>query len=1112
MTAPAVPVHGATSTTAHPAIVAALKGFEPTDEQWQAIRYPPVPLSVVAGAGSGKTAVMAARIAHLVVSGQASPAEILGLTFTNKAAKELEARVDEALARVDLPPGEEASVFTYHGFADRVVRDYGPRIGIEPEVALLSKAQAYMLIERLLEDMSFDALRVNWIPTVVGKVGALAEACGNHLVDPERVIAADAELAAAYERAGKQPPRRLDETLRERPDVCRAVRAYIDRKRALGRIDYGDQIQLAFRLVAEHPEVAAALGVRWPVVLLDEYQDTNVAQRKMIGRIYAPGSAITVVGDPDQAIYAWRGATLHNILAFPRHFPGEDGVPSARRPLQVSFRSARRILAVADAVISEIPAERRGGQKVLLHHAPTGEGRVTCDLVASQVEEAELVATEIERLTDPGEGGVDGAPVAFEQIAILCRARRLFAELQSALRRRGIPVEVVGLQGLLTVPEVTDLLAHLRLAVDPGDNISFARIAMGPRWRVGFRDLAALARWAAQHTRRFVEALAEKEERWGEVDPGEERFSLSEALGRIAEVPDLSEEARSRLARFGAHLDELRAGLRGATLSEAVERVLTASGIEDELRAAGTPVAEAARANLSSFLDETEAFSPLEGEASVPAFLDYLDSAKDVADLEIAQPQLDHSVKLMTMHQAKGLEFDVVFVPGMAKGTFPEGRVTDNPTMSSSELPYSVREDAEHLPQWQENMSRFHEELRARHLEDERRLAYVALTRARKELHLSAAHWYGRDRKTPAGPGIFFAELAGAPAGSNGSEGSSAHDAVEVRSYVECPPHNPVQLDLENRAQRWPPAEELGRDPLFAEGWRVALERALADPESMDRLVATSGVDPERFAAAKETAATQLELVTSEAAPPSPDERLKSLSVSSVIQLARCPKQFYWTVVRPLPRRPSAAARTGQEIHRWIQIRSIGQGRLDDPEAPPDLAPDELGDEDVAGGLGSLRSAFESSRYARMRPRFVEQPFVLALGEGYLVRGRMDAVYVTDDGMWEVVDYKTGGKPSETDTTHRLQLTIYALAAQRIWGIAPESLRVSCFYLRSGVIDTTAARDLDFTTEDLVGMFATLQTEDFSPTPSDICRYCDFLRFCDAGRSFVAAGAAGAPD
>ena len=1098
------------SSGAHPAIRAALGGFTPSAEQSAAIEHAPAPLSVIAGAGSGKTAVMAARIAHLVVTGQTTPSQVLGLTFTHKAAGELEERIKTSLSYLSFDAGEEVSVFTYHGFADGIVRDFGPKIGIEPGTALLTQAQAWLLITRLLEEIVLERIVPSWLPSLIPKVTGLAGACGDHLRTPEDVLAADQAMVAQYRRENRKMQSRLQALIDERPDICNLVSAYTARKALLGKIDYGDQIAFAFKLVSQHPEVAASLRGRWPVVLLDEYQDTNVAQRKMMQAIYPPGSPITVVGDPDQAIYEWRGATLYNVIDFPAHFPQRGGVPAATRKLEVSFRSGRRILAVAEAIISEIPESQRGVGKKLHHHLPTGEGDVTCDLVASEDDEAELVAEEIKSIAGADGSGLEGHPLEYREVAILCRARSLFARLQRKLREKGIPVEVVGLAGLLTVPEVVDIVAYLKLLVTPSDNIAFGRVAMGPRWRIHYRDMAALARWAAENTGKLERDLRERDDKGGDVDPGQERFFLSEAITHAERIADLSEEARWRFGQLQTEIERARLRLRACTLADAVEMVLDETGVEDELSVASNPIAQAARANINSFLDQASAFAPLEGEASVVTFLEYLDAASEVEDLEMTQPKQDDSVKLMTVHQAKGLEFDLVFVPGMADERFPNARVTDNPMKSVSELPYSIREDNDHLPRFTSNMAEFEKALKQHAMYEERRLAYVAMTRARKVLRLSAAHWYGQ-RIKPNKVGQFFMELAGTPEQED-QPVRPAHKAVRVRQYEQLPEENPMKLEMTERAKLWPVDNPVLDDELFAQGWRRFFEDAVIDPGLINRSVDELKVDRVEFESRRAEVAEQLMLIGAPGAPPVPDERLQSMSVSSMVQLSRCPKQFYWTVVRPLPRRPSAAARRGQHIHRWIEIRSVGQGRLDDPEEPVDLAPEEIGDPvpayEPAGPAvpleRKLKNAWQASRFSDMIPRFTEQPFVLALPGGLLVRGRIDAVYVHEDGTWELVDYKTGREPDAADAVARLQLAIYSLAAQEIWKVDPGRLKLTYFYLSSGRADPIPATELTTTGDDLTAMFGQVQAGRFEPRPGAICGSCDFLRFCDAGKEHVA--------
>ncbi|HVF53945.1 MAG TPA: ATP-dependent DNA helicase [Actinomycetota bacterium] len=1141
-------------TTTHAGIVAALGGYEPSAEQRAAIEHTPSPLAIIAGAGSGKTAVMAARMVHLISTGVAQPNQILGLTFTNKAAQELEDRVRRAIAPLDLAPGAEPSVFTYNSFADRLIRDYGPKIGIEPGVALLSEAQSYMLFAGLLEELTFDVIPVRGISYMIGRMRSLADQCSNHLLDPEQLLVADAALVkSVFEGDVEKLQRDLRKTIEQRPDYVKAVRAYIDRKRELARIDYGDQIAFGYQLVTQRPEVAAVLRERWPVCLLDEYQDTNVAQRKMMEAIYPAGSAITVVGDPDQAIYAWRGATLHNILYFPQHFTAADGKPADKRPLEVSFRSGRAILDVADAIISRVATDRRGvPDKVLRHHEATGAGDVTCDLVASDEDEARLIAAEIKALAGVEGASLGGTTIVFDEIAILCRKRRLFGKILIALRAEGIPVEVVGLGGLLQLPEIMDLMAYLRLVVHPEENIPFARIAMGPRWRIHYADMAALARWAARNTNRFREQLAELEDNDKvEVDPGSERFSLAEAAGRSDEVDELSEGARSSLTRLHAEIEAMRVAIKSRSLTEAVEKILEMSGIEDELLSANTVVAAAALGNISSFLDRAAAFAPLEGSGSLEAFLDFIETAASVEDIEVAQPQMDNCVKLMTVHQAKGLEFDVVFIPGLSAEVFPDFKVNENPTTTPASVPFWARDDQDFLPRFGGVMKKFHDELKERQEEEERRLAYVAMTRARKALRLTAAHWYGvgnYERKHPNGPGLFFNELAGAPATDDAPEGSP-HPAVTVRRKEPCPSENPLTTQWEERAKQWPPSDEIPSDALLPEGPRRAVESARERPDAVAELAVAHGIDLARFESARAEIAHQLELVTMPPPVAPPDDRLKALSVSSMVQLARCPKQFYWTIVRPLPRRPSEAARVGNEIHRWIELRAMGQRRLDDPEIAPDMSPEERLSWGVRGGSepqrsggkrppeaakgipiphlaeplpqaslsagekggvpeldaeAQLKATFESSPYASLHPRHVEQPFVIWLDGGFLVRGRIDAVYRHDDGTWELVDYKTGSMPAPGDDTAAMQLSIYAIAAGRMWGIEPANLRVTYFYLKSGAIVTTPATELTLDETHLIERFRLVEAGAFEPVPGPLCYPCDFRRFCSAGQRFVA--------
>lgn len=300
---------------ATPAVRAALRGNDPSDEQWAAITYDPVPLAIIAGAGSGKTAIMAARIAWMIEEGMYRPSQILGLTFTNKAAGELEERILAAFSEMDPPPAEAPAVATYNSFADRLIREYGVRIGIDPDVGLLSKAQAWQLLLSEFENIPpFEAIESRAVSTVVGTALSLADQCANHLVLPELIIEEDGRILEEAERFD-------DDVVRasaQRIEYARVVRAYMEAKKRARRIDFGDQVTQAVEVFEKFPDVAEELRERYPALLLDEYQDTNVAQRRLLQILAPQGHNVTAVGDARQNIFQWRGSTLFNLIDFPK--------------------------------------------------------------------------------------------------------------------------------------------------------------------------------------------------------------------------------------------------------------------------------------------------------------------------------------------------------------------------------------------------------------------------------------------------------------------------------------------------------------------------------------------------------------------------------------------------------------------------------------------------------------------------------------------------------------------------------------------------------------------------------------------------------------------------
>jgi DNA helicase-2/ATP-dependent DNA helicase PcrA len=1075
-------------------VVEFLRG-EPTAEQWRAIAWPLEPCVVVAGAGSGKTSVMAARVIYLAMVATGAwdadhagvmPGNVLCLTFTNKATENLMIRIRRALRTLELEEGEEPEILNYHAFAAQVLERHGMLIGLEPGVRILGQAQRAEIAARVLDRMTFQDQHTRWQPTLVQYILSLDEQLANHLVEPETVIEHVEGKLDALRKAKSDEP--LQAAI-ERIEIAKAVRIFRDLKAELGVIDFGDQIAHAVRIATEHPEVCEAYRERFGAVLLDEYQDTNHAQAELMRAVFGDGHPVTAVGDPDQNVYAWRGASLRNLLEFPNTFLTADGSESARLPLYTNFRSGSQILAAANRVIEALPAAQRPDpDKVLRPWGPNGTGVVGVSQYEHEISEAEGVAERLRRLQEAG--------TAWKDCAVLCRTHRLFEPLQLAFADRGIPAEFVNLAGLIHLPEVVEVLAYARAAEDPSDGVALARILTGPRYRVGLRDLARVAVWSRRETHAFLDVLKELELPEDDDLLDDHPFLMAEALEHLDEVDGLSEEARERLEAFGSELDELRSAAR-RPVGEFLAEIIRRSGLLAELDAStGVELAAARRRNLAAFLEQVHAFQPVEGELTLRAFLDYVDAIEDDREWNPVQPSEDDSVKVMTVHAAKGLEFDAVFVPGLARGLFPDTRIQQNPTRKGSSLDVELRRDRDLLPLFQDNMKAFTDELRKQEEYEERRICYVALTRARRALFVSSANWYG-ETLDARGVGNFYIELKkwGEQAGAEITFEGGEDEGSET---------NPLEGYRQRFVRAWPgPARPDDHDELFPQGWRHAAAEAAAGAGVNGRLAALSRQERDAFATAstaRRTLATHL--VAQEASIDRPAPGPSSVSVGGLIGYARCPKLYYWTAVRPLPTFAGPSARIGTEIHRWIEMRSRGQATLLEVEDEPDVTAEELAG--APGRLGDLRQAYARSRFADMVPLYAERPFLLPV-EGITIKGRIDAIYGLPDGPWEVVDYKTGRVPPEDDPIARLQLDLYALACIEVWHKAPQDLRLTYLYLSAGQERSHTVEDVDGVRERVRSWLRGIEAAAFEPTPSAHCRVCDFRPFCDAGKAWVDA-------
>jgi DNA helicase-2/ATP-dependent DNA helicase PcrA len=1071
-------------------LASALGLFEPTAEQAAVIAAPPGPLVVIAGAGAGKTETMAARVVWLVANGYAEPGQVLGLTFTRKAAGQLLRRVRSRLARLDgtgltigsqpgPPVGEPAGaplVGTYHAFAGQLLREYGllsPGAGeyaqpVEPDTRLLSETELWQLafgvVNAYRGELHTDKTPAAITAMVLRLSGQLAE----HLVDTGQLCDTHVELerlvhtlpAGRYQRdrGPSQWLLRMLATQAERAELVPLIDALHHRMRADKVMDFGTQMASAARLAAAVPQVGEQLRGRYRVVLLDEYQDTGYAQRILLSSLFGGGVdeqlAMTAVGDPIQSIYGWRGASATNLPRFTTDFPRPDGSPAPVLELCTSWRNPPTALHVANAVSAD--ARRRSVAVHALRSRPdAAPGTVRCALLPDVQAEREWVADHLQQRYQ--QAAADG--VAPPTAAVLVRRNADAAPIAAALRTRGIPVEVVGLAGLLSVSEVADVVAMLRLVADPTAGAAAMRVLTGPRWRLGARDLAALWRRAVALDGGQAARTGDTAERIAEAaGPQADTAGLADALADPGPASGYSAEGYRRIAALTEELSLLRSHL-GHPLPDLVAEVRRLLGVDCEVRAALPAAGWTGAEQLDAFADVVSSYAERAAAAtdsvtSVLGLLAYLDVAAVVENgLAPAQTVVaQNRVQVLTVHAAKGLEWQVVAVPHLSGGLFPSTAAARSWLTDAADLPPLLRgdratagvhgvpvldtSDVTDRKQLSDTISTHRRQLEQRRLDEERRLLYVAITRSEDTLLLSGHQW-GATGIKPRGPSDFLCELkdiidksvaVGEPCGV-------------IEHWAPAPAdgdRNPLRDSVHETT--WPV------DPLG--GRRADVQRGAAlvgAAMSADAPAATADVDTEEWAADVDALLNE----RARAAHPPAQTLPSGLSVSSLVDLARDPEHAAQRLMRRLPTRPEPHALLGNAFHDWVE-RFYGAERLFDLADLPGAADTEIAQRDTEE-LAALQDAFLASPWAARTPVAVEVPFEMAIGST-VVRGRIDAVFAEPDGGATVVDWKTGEPPrgSEAAGQAAIQLGVYRLAWAALSGCRESLVRTAFHYVRSG--------------------------------------------------------------
>ncbi|NLG56007.1 MAG: ATP-dependent helicase [Rhodococcus sp.] len=1069
------------------ALAEGLGQHPPTTAQAAVIAAPLQPTLVVAGAGAGKTETMAARVVWLVANGWVEPDAVLGLTFTRKAAQQLTVRIRQRLARLagsDIlrsidPEGlvrakirsSEPEVSTYHAYAGRLLGDHGLLLPIEPTARLLSETELWQVAHRVVSlwdgDLDTDRTPASLTEAVLKLYGQLAE----HLVTQKDLEGAHHELERLIHTLPPAPkqrkavPKDLTDLIakqQERIDLLPLVQRLTDTLRKEGALDFGSQMSLAARLAENHSEVGEAERARFQVVMLDEYQDTGHSQRVLLSALFGRGSgcAVTAVGDPMQSIYGWRGASAANLPRFSTDFPLKDNTPAPRLELLTSWRNPPEALALANHMSGSL---RKAPADVSeLEPRPGAEpGDIRLALHPDVNAEREWVATAIADAYEQAREEGNPPPTA----AVLVRRNADSAPMAEALRARGLPVEVVGLGGLLHTPEVADVVAMLRVVADPMAGTSVIRLLTGARWQLGAADLRALANRAQKlgigrefgatgvvtDTDELFQVLAN-------TLPGEasEEAGLADALADPGPEEHYSTAGFARINAFNSELASLRERI-GQPLTELVaevERVL-AIGIEVCARGGVT-----GREHLDAFADVVAAYAN-RTSATLPGLLAYLAAAESIEDgLTPGEVQVDPDrVQILTVHSAKGLEWEVVAVPHVVQGVFPSDRSSGTWLKVLGELPPSLRgdraigggdgvpvlniDDVTDRKQLQQAIKDHTEALATRRGEEDRRLFYVALTRTEQTLLVSGYHW--DEGREPRGASAFLEELH--------EYVTAAELPVQIDQWAEPPEdgdENP--LTAEPHSAIWPP-DPLGSRRGAVESGAELVRSAMTELRSVDAVEnvteddaepeddSTYEDDPEGWAADVDALLREREARSHAAA----EVVLPSqLSVSQLVELKADPDAFATRLRRPLPYPPNPLARRGTAFHAWVEARFGAVRLLDFDELPGAADAADGGDDDLAG----LQEAFLNSEWAHRTPVDVEVPFETSVG-GVVLRGRIDAVFADPEGGWTVVDWKTGAPPSEAnEQAVVMQLAAYRLAWAELMGASPRKVRAAFHYVR----------------------------------------------------------------
>ncbi len=961
------------------------------EEQKAAVEYGEGPILIIAGAGTGKTTVITERIKYLITSGKAKPQEILALTFTEKAAREMEERVDQAM-----PYGyTQMWISTFHSFCERILRAEAIHIGLNPAYKLLSDADATMMLRKNLFSFGLDYFRP------LGNPNKFIAGMLSHF---DRLRDEDVTPEEYLDWVKKQ---KWEDPLEKQKyaELSRAYKLYQDLKAKEGYMDFSDLIVNALALFRKRKNILLQYQSQFKFLLIDEFQDTNIAQNELVILLAGKDQNITAVADDDQSIYKFRGAAVSNVISFRKHFPKAKLIV-----LSKNYRSTQTILDTSYRLIEHNNPDRlevKEGINKKLTAVRGVKGEAASLIHADRVEnEADIVAKEILAI----HGKTKEKKYSWRDFAILVRANSHADSFVRAFSRHGIPFQFLGPGQLFRQPEIKDLISYLSVLANFEDNVAFFRVLSMEYFDLSMRDIAAIANFSKKYSLSLFEAC--------EVVIGKRTIEH-------ARLPFILDETRKKLTDIILMIHRHLTLLTKETAGQILFYFLQDTGLFKNILEYKVPIDERKASNITKFFNKLKTYEVDHEDASVTSVLDWISLSMELGESPLANDTDwtdNDAVNILTVHSAKGLEFPVVFLVNLVSQRFPT-------TERREQIPIPDDLIKELLP------------VGDYHLEEERRLFYVGMTRARDLLYLTSADYYGEGKREKKLSPFIYEALG------------DQRELATTRSF--------------NRAQ------------LSLLDWQKREEKI---PENLPPKIKIDYLSYSQIEAFK-LCPLHFKLRHILGIQPAPSPALSfGISVHATL------KEFY------------QAKQRGEKLTKQFLL-----SLLDKNWVREGYTSKRYEEAMHSRGQTYLTDYFTKAFDVQVTPILLEQPFTVPIrAEGRMIKigGKIDRVDPIAGGKIEVIDYKTGRVPSQREMDTSLQLSIYAIAATEVatppFHKKPDDIVLSLYYfdVQKKISTTRTLAQLTAEKENIMRVAEEIERSDFRCSGNQLCQNCEYKMFC----------------